>query len=399
MKILFLSRWFPYPANNGSKLRVYHLLRGLTQAHDVVLLSFCEPGEDVQTGMPVLQAMCKAVHTVTWKPFNPNGTAAKLAFFSPKPRSVIDTFSPEMAASVQRLAAEHAFDLVIASQVGTAEYARFWGDIPAIFEEVELGVFYEKYTKATTSAARLRHGLMWWKQKNYLRQTLAHFQACTVVSDVEKGLVETAVGPHHRVEVIPNCMHLPDYQLPHVQKQPNTLVYTGSFTYFANHEAMVWFLEHVYPLVKTAVPDTTLTITGDHANLPLPPADDVTLTGFVDDIRPVIASAAISLAPIHTGGGTRLKILEAMALRTPVVSTTKGAEGLDVVDGVHLLLADTPEDFAQAVIRLLGDAALRQRLAENGYRLVAEKYDWTAVTPRFLQLAAQTAVSGEKQPA
>jgi glycosyltransferase involved in cell wall biosynthesis len=154
---------------------------------------------------------------------------------------------------------------------------------------------------------------------------------------------------------------------------------------------MTWFLAEVYPRIQAQVTDVRLLITGDHADLPLPPTDNLTLTGFVDDVRPLVAAASISLVPIRVGGGTRLKILEAMALHTPVVATTKGAEGLDVQHGDHLLIADTPESFAQAVLRLLGDPALRQKLADNGYQLVRERYDWAAVMPTFLNLIERVA--------
>jgi glycosyltransferase involved in cell wall biosynthesis len=139
------------------------------------------------------------------------------------------------------------------------------------------------------------------------------------------------------------------------------------------------------------VPGVGLTITGDHAGLPLPCTNHVSLAGVVDDVRPLIASASVSLAPIRVGGGTRLKILEAMALRAPVVATSKGAEGLDVRDGEHLLIADTPEAFADATIRLLKEPGLRERLADNAYQLVREHYDWAVVMPRFLHLVERVA--------
>jgi glycosyltransferase involved in cell wall biosynthesis len=117
----------------------------------------------------------------------------------------------------------------------------------------------------------------------------------------------------------------------------------------------------------------------------------VTLTGFVDDVRPLIAQSWISVVPLHTGGGTRLKILEAMALGTPVVATSKGAEGLDVQSGRHLLIADTPEAFAQSAIRLLKEPELRRQLAKSAYQLIREKYDWAVVIPRFLALTERVA--------
>jgi len=132
-----------------------------------------------------------------------------------------------------------------------------------------------------------------------------------------------------------------------------------------------------------------LFITGDHAGKSLPPAGNVTLTGYVDDVRPLVARAWASIVPLRIGGGTRLKILEAMALGTPVVATSKGAEGLEVRHGKHLLIADGPAAFADEVMRLLRDAELRAALAANGRRLVAERYDWATVMPGFLELVEQ----------
>jgi glycosyltransferase involved in cell wall biosynthesis len=149
---------------------------------------------------------------------------------------------------------------------------------------------------------------------------------------------------------------------------------------------MTWFLRHVYPRIQAEAPDVSLAITGDHRGLPLPPSENVTLTGFVEDIHSLIKGAWCSIAPLQSGGGTRLKILEAMALGTPVVATSKGAEGLDVEDDVHLLLGDTPEAFANAVVRVMYEPGLRQRLVDNSLQLVRAKYDWANVMPRFLDL-------------
>jgi glycosyltransferase involved in cell wall biosynthesis len=179
------------------------------------------------------------------------------------------------------------------------------------------------------------------------------------------------------------------------QPRPDTLIFNGSFRYFANHEAMVWFLRHIYPEIIRHVPNVRLTITGETSNPPLPSADNVILTGRVEDVRPLIASAWVSLAPIRQGGGTRLKILEAMALRTPVVATSKGAEGLDARHDEHLLIADTPQSFSESVVRLFKEPGLAQRLADSAFQLVKEKYDWAVVMPRFQSLVDHV-VGGSK---
>jgi glycosyltransferase involved in cell wall biosynthesis len=149
---------------------------------------------------------------------------------------------------------------------------------------------------------------------------------------------------------------------------------------------MVWFVRDVFPLILEKAPQTQLVITGDHAGLPLPPSPNVTLAGYVDDIGALIASSTISLAPLWSGGGTRLKILEAMAIGTPVVATSKGAEGLDGISGEHLFIADEPRQFAEDVLRLLGDTGLRTRMSLTAHSFVGEKYDWTKTMPRLFNL-------------
>ena len=175
--------------------------------------------------------------------------------------------------------------------------------------------------------------------------------------------------------------------------QPDVLVFNGSLTYSANYDAMRWFLAEVYPRVRAQVPGVSLTITGstqgvDLAGLALD--DTVRLTGFVEDVRIPVAEANLCVVPIRQGGGTRLKILEAMALGTPVVATSKGAEGLDITDGKHLLLADEPETFARRTVAVLGNPALRHDLTANARRLVEERYDWAAIGQRFVDLVEAT---------
>jgi glycosyltransferase involved in cell wall biosynthesis len=390
MQLLFLSGWFPYPTNNGSKLRIYNLLRGLAQHHDLTLLAFADqPGIDIHS--PELRALCRDIQVVPAKPFDPHRWRARLGFLSLKPRSVLDTYSPEMAQRIEQLISGNNFELVIASQLGLAGYAASFKGVPAIFEEVELGLFYEQFHRASSLRTRFRHGLTWAKHRRYVAGLLNHFGACTVVSEQERQLL-AAIHPGFRtIEIIPNCINLADYAEVRQTPQSNHLIFTGSFGFAPNYEAMTWFLGQVYPRVQAEIPNVRLTITGDHRNLPLPPAANVTLSGFVDDIRPLLASAWLSLAPIRVGGGTRLKILEAMALGTPVVATSKGAEGLAVEPDVHLLLADTPQAYAEAVLRLLRQPELRERLAANAYKLVQEKYNWPTVMPRFLKLADRVA--------
>jgi glycosyltransferase involved in cell wall biosynthesis len=336
------------------------------------------------------------------KPFDAGSLRSRLAFFGARPRSVVDTWSDELAERVR--AAAPGCDAVIASQVDMAAYAGCFEGRPALFEEVELGLMVGQHLDAPGGAARLRRGLTWSKHRRYLADLLRRFTAATVASEAERRLLREAAPGFGPVEVIPNCIHLPDYAdisawpEPGPRPEPGRLIFTGAFTYHANYDAARWFVGEVLPRVQERCPDARLTITGDHAGLPLPPTPGVTLAGFVPDIRPAIAGAWASVVPMRLGGGTRLKILEALALGTPVIATAKGAEGLDAEPGRHLLVADDPQAFADATVALLQDAGLRSRLAENGYRLVAERYDWQVVAPALLRLV-EAVITGDTRRA
>lgn len=387
MKILFLSRWFPHPMNNGSKIRIYNLLRGLNQHHEVTLLSFADqPG--VSPEAPEVRAVCSKVQVVPWREFDPATARARLGTFSLKPRSIVDTFSPEMADAITRTLTEEKHDLVTASQLQMAAYYPYFQDVPAVFEELEIGLFHDRAFSAD-GRIRLRQALTWFKLRTYLSRLLDSFQACTVASAQERRLIlRNFPGFRKPVEIIPNCLNMNEYEGISAEKQPNTLIFTGPFKYHANYEAMKWFVGEVFPLILERVPDAHLVITGDHQNLTLPSTKNITLAGYVDDVKSLIVSGTVSIAPLLGGGGTRLKILEAMALGTPVVATSKGAEGLDAHSGEHLLIADSAGDFAESTVRLLKEAGLRQHIAVNSQKLVREKYDWGCIMPAFLRLLA-----------
>jgi glycosyltransferase involved in cell wall biosynthesis len=386
MRILFLSAWFPYPVNNGSKLRIFNLLRELSAQHEIILLSFTEE-KGARPDAPALKELCVEVHTVRKRRYTPHSLHALLGTFRRFPRSVYDKFSSEMARLIKRTVREDKIDLVIASQVDMAGYYDCFNGVPAIFEEIEIGVLYEQYALAGSLKKKLRYWLTWQKHRAYLVELMRHFQAATVVSEREKELLRAHVLSNScLLRVIPNGVNMSDYVYSESEVALNTLIFTGSFSFSPNYEAMIWFLREVFPLVLEEVPDTHLIITGKHGNRPLPSTQNVTLTGFVDDIRPYVMSAAVSLAPIWTGGGTRLKILEAMALGTAVVATSKGAEGLNVQSGKHIFLADEPVAFARAIVKVLQNPNLRKKLADNAQQHLRNNYDWSVIMPQLFQL-------------
>jgi glycosyltransferase involved in cell wall biosynthesis len=376
--------------DNGSKIRIFNLLKGLSQKHEITLISFYDPsgGEPNFTG---LLPYCQDIQIVPWKGFQPDSIRARLAFLSLKPRSIVDTFNKNMDQKIGQAVASVNFDLAIVSQVDMVAYSEAIRGLPAIFEEVEVGIIYSQYFQAIEVRDRIRMGLTWIKYRNFLASTMKKYAISTVVSQSEATLLSKSISGKSRIEIIPNFVDLQAYEDIQEQPLPNSLIFSGSFTYFPNYQAMLWFLSEIYPEIQARVPDVKMSITGNHAGLSLPVADHVLLTGMVENVYPHIARSWCSVVPLQTGGGTRLKVLEAMALRTPVVTTSKGAEGLDVQDGKHLLIADDPRSFSQSVIRLLRDQSLRQAISDEGYKLVREKYNWDVVMPHFMAMIDQVA--------
>ncbi len=390
MRILYLSSWFPFPPTNGSELRIIALLRGLAKQHEVTLISF-QRRPLSEDNLRNAREFLEDVHLVPWREFDPTSVRARLGFFDIRPRSVVDKYSIEMAHTIRQQISTGRFDVVVVSELDLAAYHAEFAGIPALIDDIELGALRRADGVKGNAQHLLRHRLMWAKQRAYVRRLLPRFTACTVVSEQERALLREIDPNYDAVELIPNCIYSTDYSAVRAIKEPDTLIFTGAFTYNANYEAMVWFLQEVFPLVRQKVPDVQLIITGDHAGKPLPTTENITLTGFIDDVKTAVARAAVSIVPILQGGGTRLKILEAMALRTPVISTTKGAEGLAATNGEHLLLADTPEEFAAATTTLLADPDRRQTVANKAHHLVLNHYDWNVIMPRFLALVDRVA--------
>jgi len=390
LNLLFLSWWFPYPPDNGSRIRLYNLLNQLSQDHSVTLLTFSDDPMADLVHVPVLREFCADVQVVRRVPFAPGRWRALRGFFSLWPRFFVETHSREMVDLVVQRASTH--DIVIASQVWMTRYALAAGKRPIVLEELEVTPFYEGRGLHQDLFWQLRCGPMWWKFRRLVRTLARQFDAVTVASDHEVRLLEEIAPIHNLLTVVPNGVDLSLYEDDFGQPVPDTLIYPGALTFYANYGAMAYFLDEIYPLIRARCPQAVLRITGktDGVDLSALPANDgVIFTGYLEDIRPAVAQSWACVVPLKVGGGSRLKILEAMALGTPVVATSKGAEGLDVTAGEDILIADEPSALAGAVLQLLEDQALRTRLAANGRRLVEDSYSWETCGRTLEQLLDQ----------
>jgi polysaccharide biosynthesis protein PslH len=188
-----------------------------------------------------------------------------------------------------------------------------------------------------------------------------------------------------RFFVIPNAVDVAAYPTCDEAQESCTMLFTGLMSYYANAHGVAWLLEEIFPRIKAAVPQARLIVAGARPSrrLKARSSEHVTVTGYVPDIRPYYARAEVFVAPLRIGGGTRVKILEAMAMRRAVVATTLACEGLDVRHEDTVLLADRPQSFADAVIRLFNDKTVRDGFADRGRALVQARYDWPAIGARM----------------
>lgn len=379
MKILFLSRWSPYPPENGIMMRNYQLVRGLTASHcEVDCLTFA----DLKTSADVIQRQtdCRAVELFE---IEQNGGSVT-DFLSKTPRSIKVTHSHMLEERLGGLTG--SYDVVIASMVDMLPYALVVKEkynTPILLEDLELALYRDQ------ARLSMRQRLMWGKWQGYLKENLRRVDAVTAVSAEEVTLTRS-LSQEAQVELIPNGVTIPQASGFEKKPEPMTLIYAGSLTYSANYDAMDWFLAEVFPLIVAECPSVILLITGRTDGVDLTGLnlnDNVTITGFIDDITSAIQGSWLSIVPLRVGAGTRLKILESLALGTPVISTPKGMEGLDL-EGV--CVEDAAETFASETINILRDSALRERMAEDGIQAV-KKYDWHTITAQFVDLCRRVA--------
>jgi len=390
MRILALSTWWPEPADNGIKLRLSRLLRALATSHEVHLLALCRDMPDAADQHLPLHYCATA--RAEPAPMTPLRTGSRLtSLWHPRPASVRAAWSARFATLTRQSARTLNPDVVVAFELSSAPYALLIPHVPRLLDDLEMAALHDEFTNST-GRQRLRRWLTWAKHRSYVRQVLRGFSSCTTVSAREATLARRLAPTMTQMEVLPNGADV-EGTLP-LPPEPDTLIYPGALSYQANHDAMRYFLGQIFPQVRSMHPATRLRITGRATAAQiaaLPACEGVEFTGFVPDIKALVARSWAEVVPLREGSGTRLKILEALALGTPVISTTKGAEGLDLSPGRDLLIADTPAAFAETTARLLTHPEERARLSAHGRRTVAERYDWRTIGTRFVALVETTA--------
>ena len=402
-RVLFVTGRLPHPPQEGHQLRSWHLLRAAAAAgHDVTLLSLVRPEE---AGPPSAElsrtASVQAVALPKMSALRSLVTAASVV----RGRTLLEAryITGALTRAFERLAA--GADLVHLDILAVAALIeRVPPGVPVVVNahNVESRLLAER---VRSEPVRLRRAVLASQVRRLARMERRVCSAADRVlacSDIDAERLQ-ALAPAARVTVVPNGVDLAGF-CPGADPagDDRTLVFVGQMSWFPNRDGIEHFLAAVWPRIRQRHP-ARLRIIGRDGDTMLPPAPGVERTGFVADLRPLIESAAVYVVPLRVGSGTRLKLLEAMAMGKAIVTTRIGAEGLGLVDGTHALLADSPEAFAGAVARLLDDRALRQRLGLAARQLAEHRYGWDAIGARlaavYADLLGDTAAVRMSRPA
>ncbi len=378
MDILLLTQVLPHPPDSGPKVKTWNVIKYLARQHAVTLVSFTR-GES-EAALAPLRAHCRAVHTVPMA----RGTHRDAWFLlrslvSGRPFLMQRDDRAAMRRMVDQVGAAQRFDAVHADQLNMAQYAL---RVPARQHVLDAhNALYVVYRRlARTRPAGPVGWLMereWHKLRRYEAECGKHFDTVLAVSEADRTALRRAMGDAADIRVVPIAIDLDEVPLVARRPEARRILHVGTMHWPPNADAVRWFADAVLPIIRAARPDTAFDVVGAR-----PPRavrrlgqDGVNVTGYVADPTPYLEQAGVMVVPLRAAGGIRVKILHALAQGIPVVSTTIGCEGLAVEHEREVLIADAPEDFARAVLRVLAEPDLVERLCRNGRALIESTYD------------------------
>lgn len=389
MKLLFLTARFPYPPLKGDQVRGYHQLRLLAQRHSITLLSFARrdlPAEARRT----IEGFGVEVITVPMR-YPAMATGVLGGAFSAYPLQTLLYQSALMRRTLAGLLIRRSFDLAHVQLARMAPYLEQQANLPRVIDLIDaLSLNMERRYRRDRSPMRLAAYIEWRRLRQYERAICGRYDNVVVVSDIDRA----AIGEFPNLHVIPIGVDLTSFPLAVEGREPYTIVFSGNMGYFPNINAVRWFTQEVWPLVRATEPRARFMIVGANphpAVQALAHESGIEVTGLVPSIHTYLSRATLAVVPMQAGSGMQFKVIEAMACGTPVVVTSFALGGIAAIDGQHLLVCDTAQAFAASVLRLLHDSDARAKLAAQGRILVEECYTWerTVASIESLYLSAR----------
>ena len=389
LRILWVKVGGLWPPNTGGRLRTLHMIAELSQRHRVSVITTRHPADEssgLRTRLPACEGIDAVPYTLPKQGTSRFALAVARSWASPYPADLWRWRIPAVRARIRERLAE-GVDLCVADFLVAMPNLPSRTTTPVVLFEhnVEYMIWKRLHEVEKRPARRALLGLEWRKMQQYEARACARASLTVAVSEADRALL-AANAPGADIRAIGTGVDTTYFHPNGAVEAPASLVFTGSMDWYPNEDAIMYFIAEILPELRREVPGLSLAVVGRD------PADrlraacgaaGVQVTGTVADVRPHVAEAAVYVVPLRIGGGTRLKIFEALAMGKAVVSTRVGAEGLPIVPGEHFLQADSPADFTQAVVTLLKDPDRRRALGRAGRRLVEERYSWTQVTRQF----------------
>ena len=400
MKLLWLSQRFPLPMDTGGKIRTGKILEELNKTYEVVVIGNYDPMTEKKY-LKEMDRLCSRFIAVEWHETPRTSPTFYLRLllqsFLPHPITVLNTISKPLENKLLEVVQSKDFDIVLCDFVQPALMLRnISHQTTVLFQHnVESMITKRHIEQSSNILEKLFWWLQWKKLYRYERQHCQLFDSVIAVSEMDADFFRREYHTP-QVQVIPTGVDVEYYDAKdYASPQAAHLVFCGSMDWLPNEDGMQFFLREVWPLICQNIPAAQLTIVGrrpsDALQTMVKTAGNVQLTGWVDDTRPYLAAGSVFVVPLRIGGGTRMKIYEAMAMQRVVISTTIGAEGLPVIDDEHIVIRDDPQSFAAACIALIENEDYRNRIASTGAAFVRENFGWNTVAKVFSEACLATA--------
>jgi polysaccharide biosynthesis protein PslH len=398
LNVLFLSQIVPFPPHGGVLQRGFNLVRELGRRCHVHLLAFVHPEalpdeHTLDASRAALGPSCRSLeYFPLWAKRSrvALGSALAASACSPStPFSVIAHRSEAFGRRVKEMLASHTFDVVHVDTIALSQFVDLAGAVPTVLTHHNI----ESQLMARRASVERR-----WYARRFLAREASKLKrlemeqsprfGVNVVMSAQDGDILKQMAPAARLAVVPNGVDIEYFEPDGGVHETQALIYTGGMNMFANRDAVMHFLTAIWPAIRQQVPSARFVAVGQD-----PPPElrelagrdsRIEVTGYVSDIRPYVRQAAVYVVPLRVGGGTRLKVLDAMAMGKALVSTSVGCEGLAVCPGEHLVVADAVDEFAERVVQLMRDPGRRRELGAAARRLVTERYAWSIVADQLL---------------